>query len=38
MDTVIKVQNLDEAVYISHTGTTFGKGMNQTILLSNMDK
>ena len=31
MDTVIRVQNLDEAVCISHGTNTHEKGMNPTV-------
>ena len=34
MDTVIRVQILDKAVYISHSTNTLGKGMNPTILFT----
>ena len=36
MDTATRVQILNEAVCISHSGDTFGKGMNPTILLPAM--
>ena len=32
MDTVTRVQTLDETVCISHSADTFGKGMNPVIL------
>ena len=38
MDSVIQVQNLDEAVCISHSTYNLRKGMYQTILLSAMAK
>ena len=38
MDTVTWVQILDEAVYISKSANTFGKGMNPIILPPAMDK
>ena len=31
METAIRVQNLDEAVYVSHSTNTFEKIMNSTI-------
>ena len=36
MDTVIRVQILDEPVSISHSANTVGKGMNLTILPPSM--
>ena len=38
MDTVIRVQILDETNYISHRTNTLGKGMNPIILPLAMDK
>ena len=38
MDTVTRVQIMDEAVCISHSANTFGKGMNPTILSSAIGK
>ena len=32
MDTLTRVQNLDEAVWISHSAITLGKSMNSTII------
>ena len=37
-DTVTKVQNLDEAVCISHSANTFQKGIYLTILLPAIDE
>ena len=38
MDTVTRVQLLDEAVCILHSANTLRKGMNPTILLSTIGK
>ena len=38
MNMAIRVQILDEAVCISHSANTLGKGMNQTILPPARDK
>ena len=38
MDTITRVQTLGEAVCISHSANTIGKGMNTTILLPAMGK
>ena len=38
MDMVIWVQILDQAVCISHSANTFGKGMNPIILPPTMGK
>ena len=34
MDKAIRVQTLDEAVYISHNTDILGKGMHATVLLA----
>ena len=38
LDTETRVQNLDEAVSMSHDANTFGKGMHPYILPPAMDK
>ena len=38
MDTAIQVQNLNQAVRISHRINNLEKGMNPTVLLSGMGK
>ena len=38
IDTVTRVQNLNEDVCISHYANTLGKGMKSTILSPAMDK
>ena len=38
MDTVIRVQILDKAVYISQSANNFRKGVDPTILLPAMGK
>ena len=38
MDMVTLVQIVDKVIYISHTTNILGKGINQSIFLSAMDK
>ena len=38
MDVATRIQILAEAVYISYTANTLGKGMNPSILLPGMSK
>ena len=38
MDTATQVQNLDEAVYISHSANTLGKAMNPILFFSVIGK
>ena len=38
MDTAIRVQILDDAIWISDYANSLGKGMNPIILISTVDK